>query len=174
MSVRKLRGGHAVMLVVDRTEYVAGLQHLAGRQMGAEDGPPAWKCPRESHLTLQFVGRDLTHRQAGDMIAAAIEMLPVPIILTGETEVFGTSKGTYLVALVEKTGRLQQCRDLLRSRLEDLGLPTRDDFEWRPHVTLLEAPPRTQLQLLERCAPEEVRCHQLEIKYGERRMLVDL
>ena len=133
-----------------------------------------WKDPENLHLTLQFVGRDLEREQVGWMLRSALQLEPQPLHFTGRYDVLRTGKGAHLVALVDSEPLLG-ARDRLRNLLKrDPKIVLRDQFKFNPHVTLLEAPPGTELVIPEPLEPGTITATELEVKYGSRRMVVDL
>lgn len=186
MNGRRLRGGHAVMLVVDREVAAAKFDEVAREYNIAllKEHPRLesdWNYGdgKTLHLTLQFVGRDLAHEQAGWMLRCAFQLAPVELAFTGQLEILETKKGAYLVAKVEKSTMLKEARDRLRAALgRDPKLTIRDQFPFNPHVTLAEFQPGSPCRLksgeLPSVPPFTCTATQAEVKYGERRMVVDL
>lgn len=170
----KLKGGHAVMLVIPSAEPVKQLvEHCfdANRFQAGE-----WNGYDKLHLTLQFVGRDLDTVQAGWVIRCGLMVKPVTLRFTGQFDILRTSKGTYLVAKVEPSGELVAEKAALLALLErDPAIKIRDTFKFNPHVTIAEyGPGEDRLSLPDAVAPFEVTVQQVEVKYGTRRMVADL
>jgi 2'-5' RNA ligase len=130
----------------------------------------------ELHTTVQFVGRDLDVTQVKDVIAATFDVFTQPIFLhfTGHLLSWGTKKGRYLVAEVNKTlsSELLVCRNELRERLGHLHI--RDDFEYNPHMTIAEGLPGPQVMPPFGVDPFELFCTEVEVKYGNQKMKVNL
>lgn len=135
------------------------------------------------HATLQFVGRDLTSKQVREVIYATFCWAQGPLRLrfTGQCEWFLTGKGRYLVAKIEPTPELMAHRDRLRSFIETsteaagVEFWIKDDFQFNPHVALLEMPPGPRPDWTpDAVSSFEVTASVAEVKYGTRRMLVNL
>lgn len=141
-----------------------------------------WDPTRDEdcHLTLQFIGRDLNPNRVTSALVAAFLFAgndPSPMLLrfTGAFKINTTSKGSYLVAEVEKDEALMKARERIKACLTQMDISPRDTFDFNPHVTLMEAPvgaiPKVPPVPLE---PFSIECNELTFKYGPRRMTIDL
>jgi len=165
------QGGCALMLKVgigDDYRFVNLLEPLCGTGWTILD-------PENYHLTLTFVGRNLPTDQIQRVVACAFDLEgPVDVRFTGKLDTFKTSKGRYVVALVEDDDSIMDKRNLFVTKLAEVGVVIRDAFSFKPHVSLAETGPKAVAPELFAVEPFTVTCHQLEVKYGPHRMMVDL
>ena len=176
MKMKRYEGGSAVMLNC-RPES------LFDRASAWCVKDPAYKFVAlgNHHLTLQFVGRNLTQNDVAYMLASALGFAehsgPVPIVYTGKLSIFSTSKGRYLIAHVENTEPLKAARESLLRQFSGAGLKPKDPFPFKPHVTLAEAPPghsgKEDLRAFE-TTPFTEELTEVLIKYGPKKMLVKI
>lgn len=169
-------GGCAIMLKVwnDKTDFrfLNHLKPLADTGWTVHD-------PKDYHLTLVFVGRDLMAGAIQRVIATAFDLEggPIDVRFTGFTDTFKTSKGRYVVALVEPDNLLAR-RNAAIEKLAEYGVFPSDSFPFKPHVTLAETKPKVNApeiaELKLPATPFTVQCSQLEVKYGRHRMVVEL
>lgn len=134
----------------------------------------------DDHLTLQFIGRDLSpNRVTSSVVAAFIfagnDPSPMSLRFTGAFKINTTSKGSYLVAEIEKDEALMKARERIKACLAKMDVIPKDSFDFAPHVTLMEAPPgaipKAPPAPLD---PYSVECNELVFKYGPRRMTIDI
>lgn len=181
-------GGSAIMLKVnvpyDQREQVKERTANAGLTL------LEWShtLPDDLHMTLQFVGRDLPASDVSAMILSAFLIEPLTVSLTGKFKRFGTTKGQYIVLEVEKSEALVKQREAVRVFLDDSGIKIKDTFEWNPHITVMESSipgtmaqgtawassKRKDLPVPEPIDPLQVVCSEVEVKYGHRKMVIDL
>jgi len=180
--MKRYKGGCAVMLKLWSEKHQHDLAALSRAAVEWSKGRELDWRPVETedyHLTLQFIGRNL----ASDKIASAIvtafafadEQARLQIEFTGALSTFATKKGRYLVAHVKNNESMASARKRLGHFLSEMGVAVKDAFEFKPHVTLAEAPPTVP----EHAAPVaiepfSVECSKLIVKYGLHRMVVDL
>lgn len=164
------RGGTAIMLrVYEVPEQITEIAHRETVDWRNRKMTPL----SDLHTTLQFVGRDLPAVAVADVIRAAFFIEPLELSFTGETKQWSTSKGSYFVALLEKTQALLSARELLRSMLSRYAI--KDVFAFNPHVTLVEADPgRLEDIKAQSFDPFKIPCVEAVVKYGSRKMTVDL
>lgn len=135
--------------------------------------------PKDYHLTLAFVGRDLPSGAVQRVIASAfdIEGGPIDVAFTGRYDSFKTGKGRYVVALVEPANLLTKREAIIR-KLAEYHVTLNDPFPFKPHITLAETKPYVNAPELAgldlELQPFSVTCHQLQVKYGPHRMVVEL
>jgi 2'-5' RNA ligase len=181
--MKKCKGGTAIMLRLplntEQREITSALAWKATMDWGGRKMTP----PDDLHLTLQFVGRDLDRHYVCEVIKASFGIAPLTIKTRGHFLFFGTSKGRYMVMEVAKTPELITQREVTREWLRQAGLKIQDDFEWNPHITLAESnEPATvtsgmveaRLKLPDPIDPFEIQVTEVEVKYGSRRMIIDL
>jgi len=146
-------------------------------------GHDDWKVvhPRDYHLTLQFIGRDLNPEKIASsicgvaMFAFSDDRAPQHLRLTGAFGAQITKKGRYLVARA-MMDPLAIARGQLRQFLRNMEVVPKDSFEFRPHVTLAEAPPSARVPgaLPDPLSPFSVEYQELVVKYGPYRMTMQL
>jgi len=183
------KGGTAIMLklpandpnIVELHDLVVGCTALHGK----------WKVvkPEDYHLTLQFVGRDLTPDEVAGSIVSAFTFANahpgLKLNFPGSCRIQTTTKGRYLVAGIDADVTLRESRKYLQGVLADMDVKPKDSFEFKPHLTLAEAPPVTEGEdrrmLLTLGLPKppvvkpfSVPCRGLTVKYGPNRMVVDM
>lgn len=142
------------------------------------DSPADFTHPRDYHLTLQFIGRDLHVDQVAGVITASLKGLskkPLSIEFDGTTRINKTSKGEYLVATVKPTDGLLEQRKILADELARQAVKITDSFLFAPHVTLAEGP----VGSMKGVAPFKfesysVQCREAIVKYGKFKMSVML
>jgi 2'-5' RNA ligase len=134
----------------------------------------------DDHLTLQFIGRDLNpNKVTSAMVAAFVfagnDPSPMSLRFSGVFKINTTSKGSYLVAEIEKDEALMKARERIKASLAQMDVTPKDSFDFNPHVTLMEAPPgaipKTPPAPLD---PFVIECNELVFKYGPRRLVIDL
>lgn len=134
---RKLIGGHAIMLEVEISPFVRDIAVNWTTQRGDAElkiNPET----RFGHLTLAFIGRDLTAKDAVTVYDVAEEFLllvPPEVHFTGDFEMFGRQRD-HLVALVEKDSALTTLNQTLIGKLRERGLRVSGGTRFNPHVTL--------------------------------------
>jgi 2'-5' RNA ligase len=176
-------GGSAIMLKTN-------VPYDQRQQINEKVFDSTWKrtMPDDLHMTLQFVGRDLPASDVSAMIMGAFLLEPVTISLTGKFKRFGTTKGQYIVLEVVKSEALIKQRDLVRQFLDDAGIKIKDTFQWNPHITVMEtttpgtmsqgeawaSSKRPDLIIPDPIEPMQIDCTEIEIKYGQRKMVIDL
>jgi len=141
-----------------------------------------WKVtkPEDYHLTLQFVGRDLTSDEVAGSIVSAFTFANahsgLKLNFPGSCRIQATTKGRYLVAGIDADVTLREARKYLQGVLADMNVKPKDSFDFKPHVTLAEAPPAAggELPRPPTVKPFSVPCHGLTVKYGPHRMVVDM
>ena len=132
--------------------------------------------PKDYHLTLVFVGRDLAAGTVQRVIASAFDLEgPIDVEFTGQLDTFKTGKGRYVVALVKPDVLLAR-RKVAIEKLAEYGVTVNDSFPFKPHVTLAETKPQVGLLAfdLPTVKPFTVASTQLEVKYGPHRMVMEL
>ena len=180
MSKIKYKGGTAIMLKFTG-EYVEPLESLRDQIRNSENAG-AWRItpPEEYHLTLQFVGRDLTSEKVSRVVFStyvfAEDEQPFKIEFTGAVRVNRTSKGSYVVAEVLKSKDLLRMKERIVDKLAQMEIKPRDGFDFNPHVTLAEAAPgQSAPSKVANIQPFTVDCKEIVVKYGsERRLSIDL
>jgi len=169
------KGGCAIMLRIP-VEPCAAQMHVVAARWAA----PPWirVHPADYHLTLQFVGRDLSGDKIGATIYSAFlftrDPFTAPIEFTGALGVLSTRKGSYLVAHVNGKP-LEEARKKLDGILLEMGVVPKDSFDFNPHVTLAEAPPRVgKCKPPAAIQPFSVQVKELVVKYGPHKMIVEM
>lgn len=136
--------------------------------------------PRDYHLTLQFIGRDLPPDTIASVVVAAFisaDELPRPTLqFTGVFGIHRTQKGCYLTAQIRKANPLTDARERVRRWLLEMQVKPKDSFGFNPHVTLVEAPPSgVRIPAVpDPIKPFSVECRELVVKYGKHQMTVEL
>lgn len=136
-----------------------------------------WVEERDHHVTLQFVGKDLTSHEVCKVINSAFwlaERWKAPkLTAPGGLRTF-RNKEASLVSLVEPTDALQNMKNNLASELALKGIRVRNDYEFTPHVTLAKHTDR-------KMGPDHVQgigwiciADELVVKYGKQRMTIML
>lgn len=139
-----------------------------------------WEVIRvaDYHLTLQFVGRDLTNSEVALVTTCAFafaeESGPMTVRLTGRLDIHATGKGRYLIAEVALQDSLRAARERMQQLLRSASIAPKDPFPFHPHVTIAEAPPTAQGKAPASRPSFEVESSQIEVKYGSHRMIVEL
>jgi len=135
--------------------------------------------PLDYHLTLQFIGRDVSARRLASVIVAAFALVtaddwaPVTLRFTGRFLALKTFKNHSIVAEVENGPVLQSVRKRLRDRLAEMDVNPKDDFGDHPHVTIARAPIEAKpLEPPRPIGPFMIACDELSVKYGPHRMTV--
>jgi 2'-5' RNA ligase len=168
-------GGTAVMIKIP-DHHAIRVSEEAGAWLSGQNG---WRTtsPNDYHVTLQFVGRDLDRATVAAVVFSTfmLDTGPIRLQFTGGFKVNITGKGTYLVAEIAADPPLLAARDRLRKQLAEMGVTPKDGFKFSPHVTTAEAPPKTAARGLPlQIEPFSVECGEIIVKYGPRRMVVDL
>lgn len=179
MSKIKYKGGCAVMLKLPEHDQVE-LDSLRVQARQSEERSD-WRIlpPETYHLTLQFVGRDLSSEKISRVVFStflfAEDEAPFQIEFTGVTSVNRTSKGSYLVAQVIKSNNILRMRERILDKFAQMDVKVKDGFGFNPHVTIAEADPgRAWPGELPTSKSFSVDCNELVLKYGARRMSIDL
>jgi len=185
--MKKYKGGCAIMLKLWDPKRQYDLVPLLDPAMkwAADRGDCKKVDVEDYHLTLQFVGRDLSGSEAALVITSAFafaeESGPLEISFNGKFVLHGTSKGQYLVAKVEPTDALKTARERIRQLLRSASITIKDPFPFSPHVTLTEEPPADSESGADvegapdfSIPPLIAKASQIEVKYGPHRMLVEL
>lgn len=175
--MKRYVGGCAAMIKIPEGRLVHFRDHAREWAKHSHWNPTA---EDDEHLTLQFIGRDLNpNKVTSSMVAAFLfagnDPSPMSLRFTGAFKINTTSKGSYLVAEVEKDEALNKAREKMKACLAQMDVVPKDSFDFNPHVTLMEAPPgaipKTPPTPLD---PYSVECNELVFKYGPRRMTIDL
>lgn len=135
--------------------------------------------PEDYHMTLQFLGRDLRSETIASAIAGTFAFAdqhgPLYLQFTGNFKTLFTRKGRYLALEIEKDELLCEARAQIVQCLTDRQVTPKDEFEFNPHMTLVELPPGNEkLVTPGPVAPFVVECLDLIVKYGQYRMTIDL
>lgn len=173
------KGGTAIMLKLPPDD--PNIRELHDAVVGCTAIHGKWKVtkPEDYHLTLQFVGRDLNSDEVAGSIVSAFQFANVhpglKLDFSGACRIQVTTKGRYLVAGIDHAVPLLEARKHLQEALAEMGVKPRDTFEFKPHMTLAEAPPGTkEVPPMPAIKPFSVPCRGLTVKYGPNRMVVDV
>lgn len=144
-----VQGGHAIMMRVtlepqaqtalDKFVSLHHERHIKG----------------DLHLTLAFVGRDLTKQNKDairDITSELATSVPYKLRLTG-FEKFGRDKD-HVVMLVEKSVRLMLIRIWVEAKLIEMGVVL--SKRWKPHVTLCVMEQESKLPIINMITDEQV------------------
>jgi len=173
------KGGTAIMLRVPAND--SNIRELHDMVVGCTAIHAKWKVvkPEDYHLTLQFVGRDLDSDAVSGTVFSAFQFANthpgLKLSFSGACRIQVTTKGRYLVAGIDADVALREARKYLQGVLADMNVKPKDSFEFKPHVTLAEAPPTTkEVPPMPAVKPFAVPCRGLTVKYGPNRMVVDM
>lgn len=159
-------GGCAVMLRVPASVVPPPGMDIAG-----------WVEERDYHVTLQFVGKDMTSHQVCKILDSAFwlaERWRSPVITAlGQLRTFRNKEASF-VSLVEPTDALQDMKNSLASELALKGIRVRNDYEFTPHVTLAKHPDRKRGPDAAQGVPWRCHADELAVKYGKQRMTIML
>lgn len=136
-----------------------------------------WTAEADSHVTLQFVGRDLTAHQVVKVIDSAFwlaERFRAPVLTgLGQLKTFRNKEASF-VSLVEPTDYLQDMKNSFASEMSLKGIRVRNDYEFTPHVTLAKHPNRKEGPDSAPGVPWRCYADELVVKYGKHRMTIAL
>ena len=171
-TLHRVRGGHAVMLGVRVPPSIVEFAKGWCRNL-----PATRRLTDNHHVTLCFMGRDLPVETGREMI----QTVKCAIVPDGEVDLqpegfsmFGWRRDHLVLELKKDppglfNNHLGLIRDVLKQGLIRRGLRPRNDFEFRPHVTLAKGKPGATGMVLD-CPPivtEPVVADRLIAKVGE-------
>lgn len=175
---KRYAGGAAVMVKVPPT--VPNDLTLVSRALWGhgQEGRVALN-PDDYHMTLQFLGRDLPSEIVASAISSAFAFAdqhgPIYMRFTGCYKTLLTRKGRYLALEIEKDELILEARAQIVQCLSDRQVKPKDEFDFNPHMTLVELlPGGGRLETPGPVEPFVVECRQLILKYGPYRMPIDL
>jgi 2'-5' RNA ligase len=148
---------------------------------GAPGNP--WEVEEDPHLTLQFIGRDLSSDQVAGVIAGAFafaKQAPVIGLAAKDLQFLATRKGIYLVLPVvdppaEDERSIHVARSRLLQCLRNAKIEPKDTFPFKPHITLLERRPSSGPRPNPGQLPEgfQIEFVEIVVKYGPHRMTIE-
>lgn len=175
---KRYTGGAAIMIKVPPT-VPDDLTRISRALWGHEQEGRVALNPEDYHMTLQFLGRDLPAETISSAIASAFAFAdqhgPIFMRFTGRFKTNFTRKGRYLTLEIDKDELICEARARLVQCLLDRQVTPKDEFEFNPHMTLVElAPGGGQLVTPGPVDPFVVECRKMIVKYGAYRMTVEL
>jgi 2'-5' RNA ligase len=161
--VNKVKGNHVIMVTVEVPETIrraAELWCIAGNGR---------KMKEEFHVTLFFVGKDLSKEHAEQVLLAgqwaATEVGERVMLEGGRPFMFGGKKD-HVVLKIMQVDWMTRIRQTVSSQLLAAGLSVRADYSFNPHVTLATgAPNDTKPEFM--VTPQVLRVTGVEVKVGD-------
>lgn len=190
MGIHIYEGGCAVMLCLPNPalndasatgkENKAKLNAIKGPLYGAVDvAIPGFEVHPVGkwHVTLAFVGRDMSSVYAQKVINAAWEAFSgqgrIRVDFRGEFQAWGSGKAINLVMPAQHSEGLTRARADILARLEDQGV--RNVVQrFNPHLTLASVPKTAANPSAKPIEPFSFECTEVEVKYGQQRMRIEL